>query len=244
MGGRMRLPVSAIGFGDDKVQQRQAVAYSRSPPSSSVQRYQEPGFRGLHDELDPGRPRSDEDHPTAAVINRAMQISPPEASTHWSVQTLAAAARISPARSASACSRPRCTAGSGSAIQPHLRKTSPLSTGAIGVEQDHDTAGRYPNPSDKARLLCVNDKPRFQSLILNSSSRTAIANGFATRFGLDDVEVDTHDDIRPRPCPPLQPWMLLTTGPSSLQASASPPGVPMLTKTDQRNIPHRSGYFL
>ena len=36
-------------------------------------RYREFGILGLHDELPPGRPRTDEDDKVAEVINRALQ---------------------------------------------------------------------------------------------------------------------------------------------------------------------------
>jgi putative transposase len=36
-------------------------------------RYRELGLEGLHDELRPGRPRTQEDNKVAEVINRALQ---------------------------------------------------------------------------------------------------------------------------------------------------------------------------
>jgi transposase len=53
------------------------------------------GLEGLHDELRPGRPRTNEDDTVAEVINRALQTTPPDGSTHWSARTLAAATGIS-----------------------------------------------------------------------------------------------------------------------------------------------------
>ena len=58
-------------------------------------RYLELGLEGLHDELRPGRPRTYEDDTVAEVINRALQTTPPDGSTHWSARTLAAATGIS-----------------------------------------------------------------------------------------------------------------------------------------------------
>ncbi len=45
-------------------------------------RYLELGLEGLHDELRPGRPRTDEHEKVAEVINRALQTTPPTGSSH------------------------------------------------------------------------------------------------------------------------------------------------------------------
>jgi putative transposase len=58
-------------------------------------RYRELGLEGLHDELRPGRPRTDEDDTVAEVINRALQTKPTDGSTQWSARSLAAATGIS-----------------------------------------------------------------------------------------------------------------------------------------------------
>jgi len=58
-------------------------------------RYLELGLEGLHDELCPGRPRTYEDDAVAEVINRALQTTPLDGSTHWSARTLAVATGIS-----------------------------------------------------------------------------------------------------------------------------------------------------
>ena len=58
-------------------------------------RYLDLGLAGLHDELNPGRPRTDEDDKVAEVINRALQSKPTDGSTHWSARSLAAATGIS-----------------------------------------------------------------------------------------------------------------------------------------------------
>jgi putative transposase len=58
-------------------------------------RYRELGLEGLHDELRPGRPRTDVDDTVAEVINRALQTTPPGGSTHRSAHFLAAATGIS-----------------------------------------------------------------------------------------------------------------------------------------------------
>jgi transposase len=58
-------------------------------------RFLELGLEGLHDELRHGRPRTYEDDAVADVINRALQTTPLDGSTHWSARTLAAATGIS-----------------------------------------------------------------------------------------------------------------------------------------------------
>ena len=58
-------------------------------------RYRDLGLEGLHDELRPGRPRTDEDDKVAEVINRALQSKPTDGSTQWTARSLAAATGIS-----------------------------------------------------------------------------------------------------------------------------------------------------
>jgi putative transposase len=58
-------------------------------------RFRKLGLEGLHDELRSGRPRTYEDDAVAEVINRALQTTPPDGSTHGSARTLAAATGIS-----------------------------------------------------------------------------------------------------------------------------------------------------
>jgi putative transposase len=61
-------------------------------------RYRDLGLKGLHNELRPGRPRTDEDDMVAEVINRALRNEPTHGSTPWTACSLAAATGRSKSR--------------------------------------------------------------------------------------------------------------------------------------------------
>ena len=82
-------------------------------------RFLERGVEGLHDELRPGRPRTYDDEKVAAVISRALQERPDEA-TQWSVRLMSAAEGVSK----STVQRWFSLFG----VKPHLQETFKLST--------------------------------------------------------------------------------------------------------------------
>lgn len=59
------------------------------------QRYLELGIAGLHDEPRPGRPRTYGDEQMTERIQRVLQTSPRDGSSHWSARSLAAETGIS-----------------------------------------------------------------------------------------------------------------------------------------------------
>ena len=59
------------------------------------QRYLESGIAGLQDEPRPGRPRTYGDQQIAERIQRVLQTSPRDGSSHWSARSLAAETGIS-----------------------------------------------------------------------------------------------------------------------------------------------------
>ena len=142
-------------------------------------RYLELGIEGLHDELRPGRPRTYEDDKVAEVINRALQTTPTDGSTHWSARSLAAATGISK----TTVHRWLQTFS----VQPHRQKSFKLSTDPFFVEKVRDIVGLYLNPPDKAIVLCVDEKTQIQAL-----DRTQPL----LPMGLGYVEGVTHDYIR------------------------------------------------
>ena len=114
------------------------------------------GLEGLHDELRSNRPRTYEDDAVAEVINRALQTTPPDGSTHWSARSLAAATGISK----TTVHRWMQTFS----VQPHRQKSFKLSTDPFFVEKVRDIVGLYLNPPDKAMVLCVDEKTQIQAL--------------------------------------------------------------------------------
>ena len=101
----------------------EAVARRVGATSQTVgkwrRRFRTAGIPGLHDELRPGRPRTQDDDKVAAVINRALQQTP-ETATHWSTRALGRAEGISK----STVQRWFALFG----VKPHLAKTFKLST--------------------------------------------------------------------------------------------------------------------
>jgi transposase len=142
-------------------------------------RYLDLGLAGLHDELNPGRPRTDEDDKVAEVINRALQSKPADGSTQWTARSLATATGISK----STVHRWLQTFS----LQPHRQKSFKLSNDPFFVEKVREIVGLYLNPPDKAVVLCVDEKTQIQSL-----DRTQPL----LPIGLGYIEADTHDDIR------------------------------------------------
>ena len=132
----------------------------------------------LNDELRPGRPRTYEDEKVAAVINRALQERPAEA-THWSVRLMAEAEGVSK----STVQRWFSLFG----VKPHLRATFKLSTDPFFIEKVRDIVGLYLDPPEHALVLCVDEKSQIQAL---ERSQPILP------LGLGYVEGYTHDYVR------------------------------------------------
>ena len=142
------------------------------------QRYIDQGFKGLHDELRPGRPRSISDEEVAMVIQKTLKTKPEDA-THWTVRSLARETELT---------RPtihRIWRVFG--LQPHRQKNFKLSTDPFFVEKVRDIVGLYLNPPDKAMILCVDEKSQIQ--VLNRTQPVL-------PMGLGYVEGITHDYVR------------------------------------------------
>jgi len=135
-------------------------------------------IQGLHDELRPGRPRSLTDEEVAALINKALQTKPSNA-THWSVRRFAKEANVT----ASTTHRLFKMFG----LQPHRSESFKLSTDPFFVEKVRDVVGLYLNPPDSALVLAVDEKSQIQAL-----NRTQPV----LPMGLGYVEGITHDYVR------------------------------------------------
>lgn len=89
------------------------------------------------------------------IVEATLHSKPP-AATHWSVRTMAAAQRVSPA-----------TVGriwNAHGLEPHRTRTFKLSRDKQFVEKLTDVVGLYLNPPDKALVLCVDEKSQIQAL--------------------------------------------------------------------------------
>jgi len=133
---------------------------------------------GLHDELRPGRPRTQSDEELARLVRRTVRTKP-KAGTQWSCRTMAAATGLSK----SMVHRVWQAFG----LQPHRPRPFKLSTDPFFVEKVRDIAGLYLNPPDKALVLCVDEKTQVQAL-----NRTQPV----LPLGLGYVEGVTHDYVR------------------------------------------------
>ena len=170
--------VLACGAGETNTSIAKRMGLTGMTVGKWRKRYRELGLEGLHDELRPGRPRTYEDDTVAEVINRALQTTPPDGSTHWSARTLAAATGIS---------KVQFIVGRRPSLQPHRQKHFKISTDHFFVEKVRDIVGLYLNPPDKALVLCVDEKTQIQAL-----ERTQPL----LPMGLDYVEGVTHDYVR------------------------------------------------
>ena len=135
-------------------------------------------IQGLHDELRPGRPRSLGDEEVAALIQKALQTKPSNA-THWSVRSFAKEAKVT----TSMIHRLFKMFG----LQPHRTESFKLSTDPFFVEKVRDIVGLYLNPPDSALVLSVDEKSQIQAL-----NRTQPV----LPMGLGYVEGITHDYVR------------------------------------------------
>ena len=112
-------------------------------------------IEGLFDEPRPGRPRTIEDDRIAAVIERTLATTPPDA-THWSIRSMAKQTGLS-----HTTIRRIWTAFG---LQPHRSETFKLSTDPLFVDKVRDIVGLYLSPPDRALVLCVDEKSQIQAL--------------------------------------------------------------------------------
>ncbi len=156
---------------------RHYTSFSAQMVSKWRQRYLQQGLLGLHDELRPGRPRSISDEKVALLIRKTLQTKPQDG-THWTIRSVAKETKLS---------RPtvhRIWQAFG--LQPHRQRHFKLSTDPFFIEKVRDIVGLYLNPSDKAVVLCVDEKSQIQAL-----DRTQPL----LPMGLGYVEGVTHDYV-------------------------------------------------
>jgi len=142
------------------------------------QHYLQHGLAGLHDEMRPGRPRSVSDEEVAELIYKTLQ-SKPKGATHWTVRSMAEHTELT---------RPTIhRIWTAFEMQPHRQRHFKLSTDPFFVEKVRDIVGLYLNPSDKAMVLCVDEKSQIQALDRTQPSLP---------MGIGYVEGVTHDYVR------------------------------------------------
>ena len=119
-------------------------------------RFLEVGAVGLEkDAPRPGRPRTIGEGKVQEVINKTTR-EKPEAATHWSTRTMAAAVGVSEA----SVRRIWRTHG----LKPHLVKSFKLSNDPQFAEKLEAIVGLYLNPPEHALVLCADEKSQIQAL--------------------------------------------------------------------------------
>ncbi len=114
------------------------------------------GLSGLaKDAPRPGRPRKITAAKAEEIIAKTTQ-EKPEAATHWSTRTMAAAAGVSEA------SVRRIWRAHG--LKPHLTRTFKVSNDPQFSEKLEDIVGLYLNPPEHAIVLSVDEKSQIQAL--------------------------------------------------------------------------------
>jgi len=124
--------------------------------SKWVRRFALYGVKSLGDAPRPGVPRTHGDDKIAEIIRLTTTTAPPDASTHWSTNTMAALAGVSP----STVGRIWRTFG----LKPHMVETFTVSNDPEFTEKVRDVAGIYLNPPEAAIVLCVDEKTQIQAL--------------------------------------------------------------------------------
>jgi transposase len=135
-----------------------ATATSKSQPTVRRwrRRFLAKGVAGLlKDASRPPRRQPLTAEKIAEVVHMTLHAKPPHA-THWSIRTMAAAARLS------ASSIHRIWSAHG--LKPHLTKRFKLSNDKQFVEKVVDVVGLYLNPPDKALVLSLDEKSQIQAL--------------------------------------------------------------------------------
>ena len=119
-------------------------------------RFAQAGVEGLlEDAPRPGRKPKLTAEKEEAIVNATLY-SKPSVATHWSVRTLAAAQRVSPAAVYRVWKAHR--------LQPHRVKRFKLSSDPQFFHKLHDIVGLYLNPPEKALVLSIDEKSQIQAL--------------------------------------------------------------------------------
>ena len=140
-------------------QDKQIAAALGITPEKSARwrnRFLDRGWAALQkDARRPGRPRTIGEAQVKLVIDKTTQ-EKPEASTHWSTRTMAAAVGLSGA------SVRRIWLAHG--LKPHLVKGFKVSNDPQFAEKLESIVGLYLNPPEHAIVLCADEKSQIQAL--------------------------------------------------------------------------------
>ena len=151
---RSRIVLAAAdGLANGEIAERERV--SRPTVTKWRNRFSERRLEGLLDEPRPGRPRTVSDEQVEQIVVTTLESTPKNA-THWSTRSLAGHLGLSQ----DAVWRTWQAFG----LQPWRQEKFKLSTDPQFVEKVYDICGLYPNPPERAVVLCVDEKSQIQAL--------------------------------------------------------------------------------
>ena len=119
-------------------------------------RYESDGLAGvIEDRHRSGRPKQIAPEKEAAIVEATIKTTPKDA-THWSVRTMAASQKVSPATVQRIWKKHK--------LQPHRVESFKFSTDPEFAPKVRDIVGLYMNPPDRAIVLSVDEKSQIQAL--------------------------------------------------------------------------------
>ena len=119
-------------------------------------RYEKEGIAGLFaDRPRSGRPKQIPAAKEAAIVEATMRTVPKDA-THWSVRSMAASQKVSPATVLRIWKKHK--------LQPHRVESFKFSNDPDFAPKVRDIVGLYMSPPDKAIVLSVDEKSQIQAL--------------------------------------------------------------------------------
>src|SRR5690349_24396772 len=119
-------------------------------------RYESDGLAAvIEDRHRSGRPKQIAPEKETAIVEATIKTTPKDA-THWSVRTMAASQKVSPATVQRIWKKHK--------LQPHRVESFKFSTDPEFARKVRDIMGLYMNPPDKAIVLSVDEKSQIQAL--------------------------------------------------------------------------------
>lgn len=120
-----------------------------------IWRFSEEGLEGLAERQRSGRPRALDHDAMMEILSKTIE-ELPEGATHWSVRTMAVAAKVTKHQVG------QVWAAAG--LKPHRVKSFKISRDPRFAEKVVDVVGLYMNPPENALVLSVDEKTQIQAL--------------------------------------------------------------------------------
>ncbi len=147
-----------LGAADGIANHELARRLSTSVPTVLLwrRRYETGGLARILEDLPrSGRPKQISEQQETAIVDATIRTTPKHA-THWSVRSMAAAQKVSPATVQRIWKKHK--------LQPHRVERFKFSNDPEFASKVRDIVGLYMNPPDKAVVLSVDEKSQIQAL--------------------------------------------------------------------------------